>query len=48
MTAAALAERAEIRPDLLAEVEGGNHEPSVSTLRRIASALGVSLDDLAG
>ena len=45
-TAVDLAERASVTPDTLSEIESGQVEGSVPTLRRIATALNLSIDDL--
>lgn len=47
MTARALAEKAQISPAFLSEIETGRKEGSVSVLKRLAEALQVDLDDLA-
>lgn len=47
MTQAALAERAGVHRVTVAEIETGRKQGSVATLRRLANALGVTLDDLA-
>src|ERR1044071_10473950 len=39
----ALAERAEISSSVISEVERGKTEPSISTLKRLAAALGTSI-----
>jgi transcriptional regulator with XRE-family HTH domain len=41
-----LAERAEVEPKLLAEVEKGRREPTWGDLRRIARGLGTPLEQL--
>src|SRR5208337_1155815 len=43
MTGDQLAERADLAPDLVAQIESGNLIPSLSPLIRIARALGVRL-----
>lgn len=48
LTAADLAGKAGIAPDLLAGMEGGDGTGSIDALRGIAAALDVTLDDLAG
>ncbi|HEX9819594.1 MAG TPA: helix-turn-helix transcriptional regulator [Methylomirabilota bacterium] len=47
LKARALAQAAGISPAYLSQIERGEREGSLETLRRIAAALGVSLDDLA-
>jgi mRNA interferase RelE/StbE len=47
MTQAALAERAGVDRVTVAEIETGRKQGSIATLRALAEALGVSLDDLA-
>lgn len=47
MTQAALAEKAGVNRVTVAEIEIGRKHGSVSTLRRLAEALGVGMDDLA-
>ena len=46
MTAALLARKARIARPYLTQMENGNRAGTVTTLRRVARALGVSLDDL--
>jgi transcriptional regulator with XRE-family HTH domain len=41
-----LAERAQVEPALLAEVEAGRREPTWADLRRVANALGTPLEGL--
>ncbi len=48
LTASALAEMAGLDPSDMVDIEGGTAEATVETLRRLASALNLSLDDLAG
>lgn len=48
LTSTALAEKAGIGQAFLSQIETGKREGTVETLRRIAAALGVTLDDLAG
>jgi DNA-binding XRE family transcriptional regulator len=48
LTARDLAERAGISPAFLSEIETGKKDGGVATLRKIASELGVSIDDLVG
>lgn len=43
----ALAERADVSAALIADVEGGMTDPTWGDMRRIAKALGVSLERLA-
>jgi mRNA interferase RelE/StbE len=47
LTQAALAERAGVGRVTVAEIETGRKQGSVATLRALADALGVTLDDLA-
>lgn len=47
MTQAALAEKASVNRVTVAEIETGRKQGSVTALRALANALGVSLDDLA-
>lgn len=44
----ALAERAKLSPAMLNAIEKGTKTPSLDSARRLAEALGVSLDDLFG
>ncbi len=46
MTQSALAERASIHRVTIAEIETGRKQGSVASLRKLADALGVGLDDL--
>lgn len=48
LTSAALAEKAGIAQAFLSQIETGKRDGTIDTLRRIAAALRVSLDDLAG
>ncbi len=48
LTAAALADKAEIAQAFLSQIETGKREGTVETLRKIAAALGVTLDDIVG
>lgn len=48
LTQTALAEKAGVNRVTVAEIETGRKHGSVSTLRALADALGVTLDDLAG
>lgn len=48
LTQAALAERAGVGRVTIAEIETGRKRGSIATLGRLAAALGVSIDDLAG
>lgn len=48
LTQAALAERAAVNRVTVAEIETGRKGGSVATLKRLAEALGVGLEDLAG
>lgn len=47
LSARTVAEKAGISPAYLSEIETGKKEGTVSTLKKIAEALGVDLDDLA-
>ncbi|MGF1614295.1 MAG: helix-turn-helix transcriptional regulator [Gammaproteobacteria bacterium] len=47
LTQAGLAEKAGVNRVTVAEIETGRKQGSVATLRALASALGVTLDDLA-
>ncbi|MGK9167058.1 helix-turn-helix domain-containing protein [Inquilinus limosus] len=42
-----LAEKADVSTAYISQIESGKREGTVSTLRKIADALGVALDDLA-
>ena len=46
LSQAALAEQAGLPPALVAEIERGKHDPTWGDIRRIAAALGVSLEAL--
>lgn len=46
-TSAALAERAGIGQGYLSQIETGKREGTIETLKKLAEALGVSLDDIA-
>lgn len=48
LTVRALAEKSGVGQPFLSQIETGKREGTVDTLRKIASALSVSLDDLAG
>lgn len=48
LTSAALAEKAGIAQAFLSQIETGKRDGTIDTLRRIAAALGVSLDELVG
>jgi DNA-binding XRE family transcriptional regulator len=48
MTQAALAERSGVNRVTVAEIETGRKQGSVATLRKLAGALGVTVDDLTG
>jgi DNA-binding XRE family transcriptional regulator len=48
LTQNGLAERAGVNRVTIAEIEIGRKQGSVATLQKLASALGVSVDDLAG
>ena len=48
LTQAALAEKAGVNRVTVAEIEIGRKQGSVATLRGLANALGVALDDLTG
>lgn len=43
---ATLAERAELPPSLIAEIESGRSDPAWGDMRKVASALGVTLEAL--
>ncbi|MFS2175630.1 helix-turn-helix domain-containing protein [Rhizobium pisi] len=47
ITATELAEQAEISTELLLQIENGEVEANFSTIKRIATALAISVDDLA-
>jgi ribosome-binding protein aMBF1 (putative translation factor) len=47
LKAQTLAERSEISAAYLSQIEGGQRDGSFETMRRIAAALQISLDDLA-
>lgn len=47
LTQAALAARAVVNRVTVAEIETGRKQGSIATLRKLAEALGVTLDDLA-
>jgi mRNA interferase RelE/StbE len=47
LTQAALAEKAGVNRVSIAEIETGRKQGSVASLRALADALGVTLDDLA-
>ncbi|WP_223230693.1 helix-turn-helix transcriptional regulator [Rhodobacter capsulatus] len=47
LTQAALAERSGVKRVTVAEIETGRKQGTIATLRALADALGVSLDDLA-
>ena len=47
MTQAALADKASVNRVTVAEIETGRKQGSLTTLRALSNALGVSLDDLA-
>lgn len=47
LTQAALAEKSGVKRVTVAEIETGRKHGSIATLRALADALGVSLDDLA-
>jgi transcriptional regulator with XRE-family HTH domain len=46
LSQAALAERADLDPARVAEIESGRHDPAWGDIRRIAEALDVSLEHL--
>ena len=48
LTQRALAERANLSPSMLNEIERGKRSPSLATARAIATALRLGLDDLFG
>ena len=43
-----LASRAGLEPSLIARIEAGEHDPTWGDARRIAAALGTTVDRLAG
>lgn len=47
LTARALAEAAGLTPAFLSQIEGGQRDGSFETMRKLAAALRVALDDLA-
>jgi DNA-binding XRE family transcriptional regulator len=47
LSQAELAEKAGIRPATLSDIEGGKIDPRLSTMKALASALGVDIDDIA-
>jgi DNA-binding XRE family transcriptional regulator len=47
MTASALAQAAEISPAYLSQIESGSRDGSFETIKKIAAALRISVDDLA-
>jgi DNA-binding XRE family transcriptional regulator len=48
LTVRALAEKAGVSPSLVSEIETGKKEGSIATLKALARALDLTLDDLAG
>nr|WP_244424802.1 helix-turn-helix transcriptional regulator [Methylobacterium nodulans] len=48
MTAKALAEKAGIAQPFLSQIETGRREGTIDTLRKLAQALNLTLDDLVG
>ena len=44
----ALADKAGLAPPYLSQIETGRREGTIETLRRIAAALGIGLDDMVG
>jgi DNA-binding XRE family transcriptional regulator len=48
MTQSGLAERSGVHRVTVAEIETGRKQGSVATLRKLAGALGVAMDDLTG
>jgi len=48
LTQAALAERAGVNRVTVAEIETGRKQGSVATVRKLAAALGVTVEDLTG
>ncbi len=48
LTASALAAKAEVGQGYLSQIEAGTREGKLETLRKIAGALNITLDDLAG
>lgn len=47
LSARGLADKAEISPAYLSQIEGGTRDGTLETIKRIAAALGISVDDLA-
>ena len=48
LTSKALAEKAEIAQGFLSQIETGRREGTIETLRKIAAALSLTIDDLVG
>ena len=48
LSAKDLAQRADLAPAYLSQIETGKREGTVETLRKIAQVLNVTIDDLAG
>lgn len=48
MTQEELAERAGLKQSTISHLETGKRKPSLSTLKRLATVLGCTLDELAG
>ncbi len=46
LSQASLAQKADLTPTSIGEVESGEHEPTYGTMRRLARGLGVSLPTL--
>ena len=46
LSQAALAAKAGVRPATLSDIEGGKIDPRISTMKALATALGVDVDDL--
>jgi DNA-binding XRE family transcriptional regulator len=48
MTAKALAEKARVAQSYISQIESGKRDGTVETMRKIAAALGIGIDDLIG
>ena len=46
LSQASLAQKADLTPTSIGEVESGKHEPTYGTMRRLARGLGISLPEL--
>jgi transcriptional regulator with XRE-family HTH domain len=46
LSQASLAQKADLTPTSIGEVESGEHEPTYGTMRRLARGLGISLPEL--